>query len=132
MKKICIGSKVSIKRTVNNEDVKLFAELSMDYNLVHFDDDFASNTIFRKRIAHGMIGVSLISGGLTKLMGDGNIWLSQSINFLKPIFIGDTLTAHLEVRDLDRRKVANIEIKIINDCSEVVIEGQVRSMQFYN
>jgi len=132
MKKICIGSKVSIKRTVNNEDVKLFAELSMDYNLVHFDDDFASNTIFRKRIAHGMIGVSLISGGLTKLMGDGNIWLSQSINFLKPIFIGDTLTAHLEVRDLDRRKVANIEIKIINDRSEVVIEGQVRSMQFYN
>lgn len=110
MKKICVGSKVSIKRTVNNEDVKLFAELSMDYNLVHFDDDFASNTIFKKRIAHGMIGVSLISGGLTKLMGNGNIWLSQSLDFLKPIFIGDTLTAHLEVKELDRRKVANIAI----------------------
>lgn len=132
MKKICVGSKVSIKRTVNNEDVKLFAELSMDYNLVHFDDDFASNTIFKKRIAHGMIGVSLISGGLTKLMGNGNIWLSQSLDFLKPIFIGDTLTAHLEVKELDRRKVANIAIKIINDRSEVVISGQVRSMQFNN
>jgi len=132
MKKICVGSKVSIKRTVNNEDVKLFSELSMDYNLVHFDDDFASNTIFRKRIAHGMIGVSLISGGLTKLMGNGNIWLSQSLNFLKPIFIGDTLTVHLEVLDLDSRKVANIGIRIINDRSEVVIEGQVSSMQFYS
>ena len=132
MRKICAGSKVSIKRTVNDEDLKIFAELSMDYNLIHFDDNFASNTIFRKRIAHGMIGVSLISGGLTKLMGNGNIWLSQSLNFLKPIFIGDTLTAHLEVEKLDRRKVANIVIKIINDRSEVVIEGQVRSMQFYN
>lgn len=130
MKKISVGSKISIKRTVKNKDVKLFAELSLDYNLIHFNDDFASNTIFGKRIVHGMIGVSLISGGLTKLMGNGNIWLSQSINFLKPIFIGDTLTAYLEVRGLDKRKIANIEIKIVNDHSEVVIEGQVRSIQF--
>ena len=90
------------------------------------------NTIFKKRIAHGMIGVSLISGCLTKLMGDGNIWLSQSINFLKPIFIGDTLTAHLIVTAFDKRKVANISIKIMNDSSELVIDGYVRSMQFYH
>jgi len=132
MKKIIVGSKVSIERTINNKDVKIFAELSKDYNLVHFDDEFASNTIFKKRIAHGMIGVSLISGCLTKLMGDGNIWLSQSINFLKPIFIGDTLTAHLIVTAFDKRKVANISIKIMNDSSELVIDGYVRSMQFYH
>jgi len=123
------GDKTTLSRTVREEDVQIFADLSKDYNPVHFDEDFASKTIFGGRIAHGMIGAALISGALTKLMGDGNIWLSATINFKKPVFIGDNLTAHLTISEINRRGVADINVSIVkNDCEEV-IGGSVQSMR---
>ncbi|WP_304511587.1 MaoC family dehydratase [Desulfobacula sp.] len=126
------GDTVKISRIINDKDIESFAELSFDRNKVHFDDEFASKTFFGKRIAHGMLGVALVSGALTKLMGDGNIWLSSSITFEKPIFIGDEITCVLTVKEIDRRKIALIEIEIKNSNNEKIISGNVKSMRFGN
>ena len=124
------GQTVSVSRTVTEDDIEAFAELSFDRNPVHFDEDFASETIFRKRIAHGMIGAALISGALTKLMGKGNVWLSASIKFEKPIYIGDELTCTLTVSDINRRGVTSLGVEVKNACEEVLISGEVQSMRF--
>lgn len=124
------GQTVSVSRTVTEDDIEAFAELSFDRNPVHFDEDFASETIFGKRIAHGMIGASLISGALTKLMGKGNVWLSASIKFEKPIYIGDELTCTLTVSDINQRGVASLDIEVKNARKEVLISGDVQSMRF--
>lgn len=128
-KKLQPGDKATVSRTVSEDDVQCFADMSKDYNPVHLDEEFAAKTIFGRKIAHGMIGAALISGALTKLMGDGNIWLSASFNFQKPVFVGDNLTATLTISEINRRGVADINVSIIkNDCEEV-IGGSVQSMR---
>jgi acyl dehydratase len=81
-------------------------------------------------IAHGGIGAALISGALTQLMGEGNIWLSVSIQFKKPIYIGDELTCSLTISDIDRRGVASANVEVTNASSEVIISGTIKSMRF--
>jgi len=97
---------------------------------VHFDEEFASRTIFGRRIAHGGIGDALVSGAPTRLMGDGNIWLSASMKFEEPIHIGDQLHCALTVSDIDRRRVASIDVEIANSRGEIVISGSIQSMRF--
>lgn len=124
------GKRASVSRIVKEEDIEIFAELSLDRNPVHFDEEFASRTIFGRRIAHGGIGAALISGALTQLMGDGNIWLSASIQFRKPIYIGDELTCNLTLGDVDRRGIASIDVEVTNPSKEIVISGNIKSMRF--
>jgi 3-hydroxybutyryl-CoA dehydratase len=124
------GKKVSVSRVVKEEDVATFANLSLDRNPVHFDEEFASRTVFGRRIAHGGIGAALISGALTQLMGEGNIWLSVSIQFKKPIYIGDELTCSLTLSDIDRRGVASANVEVTNASNEVIISGTIKSMRF--
>ena len=85
-----IGDKSSMSRVVLESDVIAFAEVSGDYNSVHPDEKRASKIFFGKRIAHGMFGGSLIFSEISnQLPGDGTIYISQNLNFIKPIFIGD-------------------------------------------
>ena len=127
MKPKC-GDCVTIERTIQSSDVESFAELSMDRNKIHFDEEFASGSLFGKPIAHGLIAGALISGGLTKLMGDGNIWLSLDINFKHPAFVGNRLIAKLLITDLDRRGIATIDVLIKNEDSKSIISGTLKSM----
>jgi 3-hydroxybutyryl-CoA dehydratase len=129
-KTLQVGQNVSIARTIAEKDIETFAELSLDRNRVHFDEDFASKTIFGKRIAHGMVGAALISGALTELMGNGNIWLSVSIKFEKAIYIGDELTCILTITDINRRGIASIDVEVTNATGEKIISGSVQSMRF--
>jgi 3-hydroxybutyryl-CoA dehydratase len=124
------GKRVSVSRVVKEEDIETFAGLSLDRNPVHFDEEFASRTVFGRRIAHGGIGAALISGALTQLMGVGNIWLSVSIQFKKPIYIGDELICSLTLSDIDRRGVASANVEITNANNEVIISGTIKSMRF--
>jgi 3-hydroxybutyryl-CoA dehydratase len=124
------GKRVSVSRVVKEEDIETFASLSLDRNPVHFDEEFASRTIFGKRIAHGGIGVALISGALTQLMGDGNIWLAVSIQFKKPIYIGDELICNLTLSNIDRRGVASANVEVTNASKEIIISGTIKSMRF--
>jgi len=127
---VSVGQSARVSRTISADDVETFAQLSLDRNPVHFDESFAANTLFGKRIAHGMLGMALVSGALTELMGAGNIWISSSIKFEKPIFINDTLTCVLTVSSVDRRGLADIEVRVENKKGEIIISGSVKSMRF--
>jgi len=124
------GDSASISRVIIKRDIEDFAQISLDRNLIHFDEDFSKSTFWGKPIAHGMIGAALISGALTKLMGDGNIWLSANIKFEKPAFIGDKLLCVLTINSINYRGVANIDVSIVKEDEEKVISGAIECMNF--
>ncbi len=123
-----LGKECQIKKTITKADVEAFMNLSGDRNPIHHDSEFAKRTFFRKPIAHGLISASLISAGLTELMGNGNLWLSQNLKFQKPVYIGDTVVAHLKIVDIDSNKKCKIETIITNQKGKEVITGQAESM----
>ncbi|OJW51255.1 MAG: hypothetical protein BGO67_13150 [Alphaproteobacteria bacterium 41-28] len=97
-----IGDSASVQHTLTMRDILLFAIMSGDVNPAHLDDEYARSDTFHKIIAHGMWGASLISTVLgTHLPGPGTIYLSQSLKFLKPVGIGDTITARVTVKEKD-------------------------------
>lgn len=128
MKEILPGTTVELSRTITAEDVTTFGELSQDHNRIHFDESFAAGTLFQRPVAHGLLGAALISGALTRLMGDGNIWLDMNIRFVKPIYLGDTVTCKLSVEEINRRRVVKAGVRVINQDQVVLIEGAVTSM----
>ena len=93
-----IGQRASFTKTVTESDVTTFAGLIGDFNPIHVDAEYARKSRFGQRVAHGLFTVGLISAVLgNKLPGPGAINLSQQIEFLAPVFIGDTITAIVEV-----------------------------------
>ena len=121
-----IGQIATISKTFSDKDVKQFAKLVGDKNPIHIDDEFAKNTQFGKRIVHGMFGASLISAVLgMKLPGPGVIYLSQSLQFTAPIFIGDKITAQVIVIKIREDKpIITMETNCINQNDEIVIKGE--------
>jgi acyl dehydratase len=119
------GQHVSLRRTFTDEDVRRYAELTRDTNPLHLDDEFAAGTRFGRRIAQGMLTASLFSTIMgTLLPGTGAIYRSQTIRFLLPVYVGDTVTAHFVVRSVDRaRHRLEFEAWIENDAGQRVIEG---------
>lgn len=93
-----VGQSASLTRVVSDEMVALMAQVTGDTNPVHLDDAYAATTRFQRRIAHGVFSGGLISAVLgTRLPGPGAIYLSQSLRFTAPVFIGDRLTAQVRV-----------------------------------
>jgi acyl dehydratase len=121
-----VGETASLTRTITENDVQQFAELVGDNNPVHIDDAFAKKTRFGRRIAHGMWAAALVSAVLgTQLPGPGTIYLSQTIQFLAPVYIGDTITAQVTVVGVREGKpVATLETLCRNQQDEVVIRGE--------
>ncbi len=100
-----VGMHASMSKIMTNADLVMFAGISGDTNPVHFDPDYALTTFFKGRIVHGMIGASLISAVLgTKLPGPGCIYMSQTLKFIAPVHIGDTVTARVTISDIDLEK----------------------------
>jgi 3-hydroxybutyryl-CoA dehydratase len=120
------GDTAALSKTIRDEDIRAFAELSGDVNPVHLDDDFARTTRFGRRIAHGMLGASLISTVLgTKLPGQGAIYLSQTLQFLAPVFPGDTVTAKVTVTKIKEGKpILTLETICENQRGETLIRGE--------
>ncbi|MEN5083160.1 MaoC family dehydratase [Bosea sp. TWI1241] len=122
---LAIGQRESLMRTVMERDISLFAELSGDANPIHLCDRYAATTRFGQRIAHGMLTASLVSALLgTRLPGPGAVYLSQTLNFLAPVRVGDVVTARVEVVELvpERRRV-----RLFCDClldGKAVLEGE--------
>ena len=123
---INVGDKATLTRTFSEADVFAFAGVSHDVNPVHVDPHFAKSTIFKQRVAHGMFTASMISALLAnELPGVGTIYLSQSLKFTAPVFLGDTVTAEVEVTQVDREKgrvVFGATLK--NQRGEVVLTGE--------
>ena len=100
-----IGMVRSLQKIVTDRDIELFAEVSTDRNPVHLDDDYARDTIFAGRIAHGMLTAGLISAVIgEQLPGHGTVYLGQSLKFLAPVRPGDMVTAEVEVMAIDYAK----------------------------
>jgi 3-hydroxybutyryl-CoA dehydratase len=121
-----VGDKATFRKTITDGDLSMFAGATGDTNPYHFDDVFATKGRFKKRIAHGMIVTGLISTVLgTRLPGPGTIYLSQNIDFKKPVFIGDTITAVAEVVKIHESKpIVTLRTDCFNQNDEMVIEGE--------
>lgn len=122
---IDVGMSATYAKTVSDADIVLFAGISGDSNPVHVDDDYARETMFKGRIAHGMLTASFISAVLgTRLPGPGCIYLSQNLRFKAPVRIGDTVRAVVEVTEVDRERA---RVTVSTRCSvgdKVVIDGE--------
>lgn len=119
------GMSAVLSKTVTEADLVLFAGVSMDTNPLHLDEQYASSTRFGGRIAHGMLGASLISAVFgTKLPGPGAIYVSQNLRFKAPVRIGDTLVATVTATELEpeRRRVGFSTRVTVGDT--VVIDGE--------
>jgi 3-hydroxybutyryl-CoA dehydratase len=119
------GQRASFTKTFTDEDVRRFIEITGDRNPLHVDDAFAAQTQFGRRIIHGMLTASLFSTMVGMLLpGTGAIYRSQTIRFLLPVYLGETVTAHFLVRSVDRaRHLLDIDAWIENEAGQRVIEG---------
>ena len=124
-KSINIGDKAEITHVITLSDIEKFVDLTGDDNKLHTDNKYASNTSFKKPVAHGMLGASFISTVLgTKLPGDGALWFSQSLEFLLPIRVGDKLKIVAEVlKKIDRTTSIELKTEIYNQNKQKVTTG---------
>ena len=100
-----IGMERSLSKTIGDREIELFAELSTDHNPVHLDDDYARDTIFQGRIAHGMLTAGLISAVIgEQLPGHGTVYLKQNLTFMAPVRPGDRVEATVKVLEIDYAK----------------------------
>jgi len=121
-----VGLKASFTKTITEDDLSHFIAITGDTNPLHVDKTFADKTFFGQRIAHGMLSASLFSTMVgMHIPGIGGIYKSQTLEFLRPVFIGDTLCAWFEIVEIDREK-EEIVIKswIENQDGKNVIEGK--------
>lgn len=105
IEELAIGMSRSLRKVVTDRDIELFAEVSTDHNPVHLDDDYARDTIFQGRIAHGMLTAGLISAVIgEQLPGHGTVYMGQTLKFMAPVRPGDMVLAEVTVRDIDHSK----------------------------
>ena len=123
---IKIGQKVEILHVITDDDIQKFGDLSGDYNPLHFNETWAKKTMFGSRIAHGLLTASFISTAIgMHLPGPGTIYMSQSMRFLKPVRIGDSITTNVEVIRLDdeKRRVI-LRTTCLNQDGVLVLDGE--------
>jgi 3-hydroxybutyryl-CoA dehydratase len=125
-----IGDKFSKSKKITDEVVRAFAELSGDFNPIHLDEEFARKTRFGRRIAHGMISGALISAVLGNEFREKKIiYLSQTMKFVAPVFIDDTVTATATVIDIRKDKpIVTVETICTNQNGEAVVIGEGKIM----
>lgn len=120
------GDSASISKQITEEDVKQYSSLSLDTNPVHLDPEYASQTRFGRQIAHGLYVAGLISAVIgTKLPGPGAIYANQTLKFLRPVYLGDTVTATATIQTYDRER-GKMTLRTIcsNQGGESVLEGE--------
>ena len=100
-----IGQNYTLEKTFQENDVIEFSKLSMDDNPIHIDEEYASTTIFRRRIVHGFLVSSLFSAIIgTKMPGNGSIYLNQTMNFRKPVFLEQKVIAKVSILSINVEK----------------------------
>lgn len=128
---IHIGDKAAMSKTISEHDVYAYAGVTGDFNPVHVNAEFAKESIFGERIAHGMISAGLISAVLgTELPGIDTIYMNQNLSFLAPVKYGDTLTATVECLEKDDAKHRIIfKTTVTNQNGKIVTDGKARVMK---
>lgn len=120
------GQKATWTKTIGEADVYAFAGITGDFNPLHVDNEFARQSRFGERIAHGMLTAGLISAVLgMRLPGSGGVYLSQTLKFLKPVRFGDTVTALAEVTAYrSDKRILTLRTACTNQRGETVVEGE--------
>ena len=122
---LSLGQEASLAKTVSEADITAFADISGDRNPVHLDAEYAASTIFKERIAHGMLSAAYISAVFgMKLPGPGAIYISQTLNFKAPVKIGDTVVTAVKVIELvaEKRRARFECVCSVND--KPVVQGE--------
>lgn len=122
-----VGMSAMFGKTVTEADIVAYAGISGDTNPIHLHDGFARTTRFGQRIAHGMLSGGFISAVIgTKLPGPGSVYISQTMNFMAPVLIGETITAVATVTEIDeRRRRVTLKTQCLNG-DKVVIDGEAQ------
>ena len=122
---IQVGDSASFTKTVTETDIILYAGISGDFNPAHIDSEYAKDSMFGRRIAHGMLSAGFISNVLgTQLPGPGTIYMGQELRFVKPVYIGDTVTATATVIErMEEKNRLKLETVVVNQRGEKVITG---------
>ncbi|NQV15064.1 MaoC family dehydratase [bacterium] len=124
--KLKVGDMVSVSKAFTDEDVINFSSISLDKNPIHLDSEYAEASIFGQKIVHGMLAASLFSGLLgVELPGEGSIYLGQTLRFSAPVYIGDKLTASVEVLKIREDKpIVTLRTLCVNSQGVIVIDGE--------
>jgi acyl dehydratase len=125
---IAIGDTATYIRLITNQEVEAFAAISGDHNPLHLDPDYAATTPFAECIAHGMLTGALISAAIAmQLPGPGSVYLSQTMQFRAPVFLGDTLTVALEVTEKHgKRPWVTLSCMVENQDGKAVAKGEAQ------
>ena len=128
---IRIGDTASMSKTVTEYDVYTFAGVTGDFNSVHVDAEFAKTTMFKERIAHGMLSAGFISAVIgTALPGKNTIYLGQDLQFKAPVKIGDTVTATVEVLEkIEAKNRLVLKTTVVNQNGVLVTDGKATVMK---
>ena len=126
IEKMYVGQVYEVKRIVTDEMIKMFAEATGDKNPVHLDDEFARNSIFDGRIAHGILSLGIVSAVLgMEFPGAGTVYLMQNAKFKRPVYVGEEVTVRLTVKEIDREKRrVLLETLVVKPNGENAIEGE--------
>ena len=121
-----VGDTAQFSKTVSESDIYLFAGVTGDLNPAHINEDYAKNTFFETRIAHGMLTASFISTVIgTMLPGPGTIYMRQEVSFLAPVKIGDTVNAIVEVLEIEAdKKRVRLKTYCVNQDNTTVVDGE--------
>ena len=122
---LALGQSAEYSKTVTDEDVRLFARITGDFNPVHVDEEAAAKTRFGGRIAHGMLSAGLVSAAIAnRLPGPGSIYLGQTLRFTAPVRLDDTITVRLTITELLSKKRVKLSTVCQNQKGETVLEGE--------
>ena len=126
-----IGDRASMSKTVTECDIYTFAGVTGDFNPVHIDAEFAKTTMFKERIAHGMLSAGFISAVLgTALPGKNTIYLGQELQFKAPVKIGDTVTATVEcIEKIEAKNRLIFRTIVINQNGVIVVDGKATMLK---
>ncbi len=128
---IKVGDKAIAQKRFTYESVEAYAKLTGDYNPIHFDEEYAGKTIFKKPIVHGPLVITLVTTLFAKeLPGKGSVYLNHDIYFLGPVYYDETITAELEVTEINEKGHIFIKTSCYNERREEVISGLARLKKY--
>ncbi len=126
-----LGDKISATKVFDSKMVLAYAELTGDFNPVHFDFEFASKTIFGKPIVHGPLVLNFVTTLFaTELPGPGTVYLGHDVRYFKPVYYDDKITAILEVIEINSNNHIFIQTTCINQDNEIVLDGIARLKKY--
>ncbi|MEE9910600.1 MAG: MaoC family dehydratase [Deltaproteobacteria bacterium] len=123
--KLHVGDTAEFAKTVSETDIYLYAGITGDFNPAHINEAYAKNTFFKTRIAHGMLTAGFVSAIIaSQLPGPGTIYMKQELSFLAPVRIGDTITARVEILELNVEKNrVRLKTTCVNQDGVIVLDG---------